>query len=136
MGRKAARKHAFCIVYQMKFHKDFEPDAACELYFSEAEDVSKGDTEFILSEVAGVKDNLSRIDELITQNASGWSFDRLSSVDLAIMRLALFEILYKDDIPTSVSINEAVELAKVYGEDDSPAFINGILGTIANAPNK
>lgn len=81
--------------------------------------------------LAGIHDNIDEIDNLIGQLAIGWSIDRMPKVDLAIMRVAVYEILYVSSIPYRVSINEAVELAKVFGGEHSSAYINGMLGTLA-----
>lgn len=79
----------------------------------------------------GVKAHASEIDQLIGEHAVGWSLDRIARVDLSILRVAIYEMLYREDVPNGAAINEAVELAKRYGGEKSFAFINGILGTIA-----
>ena len=79
--------------------------------------------------IEGCSRNMEKIDNIIRRNSKGWKFERISKVDLSILRLALYEILYRDDIPESVSINEAVELAKKYGGEKTGSFINGILGS-------
>ncbi len=133
MGRKASRKHAFIIIYQSKFHKDFDAHEAAELYLeSLSSPVAEPDKTFMRSLIDGTLQNLSVIDELIKSRAQGWDLERINSIDLAIMRLAVYEIKYAGDAPISVAINEAVELAKVYGVDESATFINGILGKIAS----
>ncbi len=127
MGRKASRRHAFIIIFQMPFYQAFDVEEALSLYFQENADIIKEDKDFICSQARGVQANEQALDDLIARHA-GWEIDRLSKVDLAILRLALYEHLYMPDIPTGVSINEAVELAKTFGDDGSPAFINGLLG--------
>ncbi len=88
-------------------------------------------TDYALKIISGVEDNAERLDDLISCAARNWTLERMPLMDLAIMRIALFEILYVDDVPVSVSINEAVELAKRFGaEDESPKFVNGMLGAI------
>jgi N utilization substance protein B len=87
--------------------------------------------EFAARLLDGVLARRPAIDELIAQHATEWRLDRLANIDRNILRLALYEMVYCPDIPTSVSINEAVELAKAYGEADSPKFINGVLGQVA-----
>jgi len=81
--------------------------------------------------VDGVWQNLSEIDTLVAMQTDNWDFERLAKTDKAILRLGCFELLYRADIPHRVSINEAIELAKLYGEDNSPSFVNGILDGIA-----
>ena len=75
-------------------------------------------------------DKLDLVDETIEKNLKGWTMARLAKVDRQILRIAVYEFLYKDDIPEEVSINEAVEIARLYSSDEAPKFINGILGTI------
>jgi len=83
--------------------------------------------------VEGVAENSARIDELIERHAKGWSLERLPDVDRAILRMAVFELRWADDVPDPVVIDEAVELAKTLSTDDSPAFVNGVLGAISEA---
>ena len=83
--------------------------------------------------VEGVAEHAARIDELIDTHASNWSIDRLPDVDRAILRMAVFELLWADDVPDAVVIDEAVELAKTLSTDDSPAYVNGVLGAILAA---
>ena len=77
-----------------------------------------------------ILDKLDLVDETIEKNLKGWTMARLAKVDRQILRIAVYEFLYKDDIPEEVSINEAVEIARLYSSDEAPKFINGILGTI------
>ena len=83
--------------------------------------------------VEGVVEQQPRIDELISEHASGWSLERLPDVDRAILRMAVYELLWVDDVPDAVVIDEAVELAKALSTDDSPAYVNGVLGGIVRA---
>ncbi len=80
--------------------------------------------------VEGVNGSRPRIDEILTQYAEGWDLDRMPDVDRAILRLALYELLWRDDVPDAVAIDEAVELAKSLSTDESPRFVNGVLGRI------
>ena len=130
MGRKSSRRHAFSIIYQLPFHNEgFELWDAAQDYIA-GNEISAEDTRFIHELVDGVIRHLPQIDSFVSERA-GWGFDRVASVDLAILRIALFEILYSDDAPISVVINEAVELAKTYGTDDSATFVNGLLAQVA-----
>ena len=88
------------------------------------------DLEYIKSISKGVSEKVSELDEAISKHLKGWKMERICKTDLAILRLAIYEILYRDDIPYKVSVNEAVELAKSFGEDSSPSFINGVLAGI------
>ena len=86
--------------------------------------------------LAGIEEHSGELDEKIKELAIGWSIDRIPKVDLSVMRVAMYEMLYMDKIPSSVSINEAVELAKRFGGEKSPAYINGMLGTLARELDK
>lgn len=88
--------------------------------------------EYASSLVSGIVDHLDEIDERIAATAQNWTLERMPIVDRNIIRLAAYEILFRDEIPTGVAINEAVELAKAFGTDDSPKFVNGVLGRIAS----
>lgn len=131
MSRKSARKHGFCLLFQMGFSQPFEDSELVELYLSENPEIEELDWEFIRSEIKGVCQHKQEIDDAINQTATKWDLSRMPRVDVAIMRLALYEMWYVEDIADSVAINEAVELAKEFGGEDSPAFINGILGKLS-----
>ncbi|WP_448623699.1 transcription antitermination factor NusB [Geodermatophilus sp. URMC 64] len=101
-----------------------------------AEEVAAGQppvNDYTVRLVEGVAGHAPDIDRLIDEHASGWSLERLPDVDRAILRMAVFELLWADDVPDPVVIDEAVELAKTLSTDDSPAFVNGVLGAIAEA---
>ena len=128
MSRKTAREEAFKLIYQIEFHKG-DGNQILEDFFQE-NPVEEEDAIYIKDVVLGTLDNLDEIDRLIDEHAVGWTTKRISKVDLSILRLAIYEILKREDIPISVSINEAVELAKIYDNQAAAAFINGILGSI------
>jgi transcription antitermination protein NusB len=86
--------------------------------------------EFTVELVEGVVAHRDRIDELLTTYSQGWSLDRMPAVDRAVLRLATFELLWRDDVPDAVVIDQAVELARSLSTDDSPAFVNGMLGRL------
>ncbi len=129
MSRRTARKHIFNLIFQTEFNKDVETSELMETYSSEYEDYENSDIDFIRSEYEGIVHNADNIDSIIDKSAKGWTVDRLSKVDLSILRLAVYEIEYTD-IPDKVAVNEAIELAKEFGEDKSYSFINGILGNV------
>ena len=141
MSRRAARMHAFFLIFQMEFHVDFDPSESYGLHINNIEsvaeeagiygedDLSKDDLGFIYKELRGVHGNAAYIDKKIAEYLSGWEIDRINKVDLALIRLAAYEMFFEDKIPPNVSINEAVELAKAYGSDDSYQFVNGILAS-------
>ncbi len=131
MSRKTAREVALKIAFEFSF----QDDEASKLYekYMECEDspmMNQEDEEYVLDVINGIQKNLEDIDSRIKAHLKDWNFDRISKVDIAILRLAIYEIIFRDDIPQKVSINEAVELSKTFGEDSSPNFINGILAEI------
>ena len=130
MARKPAREAAMSLLYQEIFSRDSSGDYDLEAFEDMASGLvlDKRDTPYIEDILQGYKDHHEEIDNIIRTNSKGWKFERISKVDLSILRLALYEIKYRDDIPDSVSVNEAVELGKKYGGDKSGSFINGILG--------
>ena len=131
MSRRSARKNAFFLLFQMDFNEAAEFEQVKELFFAEKEEpVEEGDKAFILSEVEGTREHMAEIDALIEQSAKGWDPERMNKVDLAILRLAVFEMKW-GETPVGVAINEAVELAKKFSSDEAPAFINGVLGKAA-----
>ena len=103
----------------------------------ETEDAPQGsrpsgrDTVYIHRVTIGVLEKLPQLDGVIEKFTRGWDIDRLNKVDLALLRLAIYEMLCEPDVPFGVAVNEAVELAKSYGSDESPAFVNGVLGNVA-----
>lgn len=132
MSRKAAREHIFKILYGLPFSQE-DVTILTDSYMRDflEEPIDPEDMEFIRMETLGVQEELEHLDGEVGSALRGWKVNRLSKVDLAILRLAAYEILYVKDLPIKVSINEAVELAKKYSMDAAPAFINGILGSIA-----
>ena len=131
MSRRSARKNAFFLLFQMDFNEAAEFEQVKEVFFAEKEEpVEEGDKAFILSEVEGTREHMAEIDALIEQSAKGWDPERMNKVDLAILRLAVYEMKW-GETPVGVAINEAVELAKKFSSDEAPAFINGVLGKAA-----
>lgn len=130
MSRRTARKHIFNIIFQMDFNKDEALENIIDTYNEEIETIEAGDMSFIKSEVSGIAEKMSAIEETVNSCANGWTMDRMNNVDAAILKIAVYEILFCDDIPDKVSANEAVELAKQYSADKAPGFINGILGKV------
>ena len=131
MSRRTAREHIFKMIFQTEFHKEDEIDEAIEIYRESIEN-NKSDMSFIKSEIKGIIENKNVVDDTINKYAEGWEISRIAKVDLAILRIAIYEIIYVNDIPNKVAANEAVELAKVFSSDKSPSFINGVLGKIIN----
>lgn len=130
MGRRGARKNAFFLLFRMDFSEAAEFEQVKEIFFAEKEEpLEESEKEFILSAVEGVHAHMTEIDEMITASANGWDPERMNKVDLAILRLAVYEMKF-GETPVGVAINEAVELAKKFSSDEAPAFINGVLGKV------
>ena len=127
MKRSEEREQAFILI----FEKSFKDDSMHDIIEQSQENCPYTLSDFAVSVSKDVIVNLPILDELIEKNSRGWKKDRLPKVTLAILRLALYEMIYLEDIPVSVSINEAVELAKKFAAENDAAFINGILGSIA-----
>jgi len=128
------RRKARELVIQILFHMEFNPgdpdeifDLVCENFNS-----SRSIRAFSKRLVRGVRENIEHLDKLIRQSSKNWRLERMSIVDRSILRLAAYEILFMEDIPYKVSIDEAVELGKKYGTEESGAFINGVLDNIFN----
>ena len=130
MTRREAREQAFILI----FEKSFNTEAGIDEILSLAKELELIDNdEFLESLVNKTCEMQQEIDEHISNNARGWKINRIAKVPLAIIRLALAEILYFEDVPAGVSINEAVELAKKYATPEDASFINGLLGTVARS---
>lgn len=126
MGRKVAREGAMKLFFQMELNKDYSEDA--KSIFLENFKFDESEIKYIEDAYIALIDNKEIIDKYIEENLEGWSIYRLSKVDLAVLRIAIYEILYRKDIPVEVSINEAIEISKKYSIHDSFKFINGVLG--------
>ena len=132
MNRRKLREHVFKLVYMSAFNSGAEMDEQSTLYFDGLEEpVAEEERETCMERFRKVTEMIPEIDEQLNRTAKGWKTNRFASCDLAVLRLAVFEMLYDETIPRGVAINEAVELAKQYGGDESPSFVNGILGEIA-----
>lgn len=127
MGRREQREQIFKLVFQLEFNDKEEMPEQMRLYLEQEEIRSEKDCAYISRKFENIRERITELDELINEQATGWKTDRMGKVDLAIIRLALYEIKYDDSVPTSVAINEAVELAKKFGQDESSSFVNGVL---------
>lgn len=151
MSRKLAREIAFKVIFSDNLQNDNDKSEEVQIdnisslvdtltndedFVISNENLSDEDKKYINEVCIGVSSRTSELDEKIKTYLKGWTMDRIGKTDLAILRLAIFEILYREDIPYKVSINEAVELAKMYCDDASPSFINGLLAALINSlPN-
>lgn len=132
MTRRKIRECTFSMLYCGEFHKKEESGEQTDLFLDELEPaVTEQEREYVKNRVSRVLDVLDQLDPAIDTAAEGWSLKRMGKVEVAILRLALFEMKYDEEVPVSVAINEAIELAKKFGQDGSPAFINGVLAKLS-----
>lgn len=132
MNRTEQREHIFMLLFRVEFNQKADMEEQCTLFFEEAEtDISERDRDYIRSKYEKIAEKLPEIDSMINGTAKGWDTQRMGKVELAIIRLAVYEIKYDESVPTGVAINEAVELAKKFGQDSSAGFVNGILAKFA-----
>lgn len=131
MGRSELRQHIFKMLFLIEFNGKDEMPEQIELYLDKIEELSDEDREYIVKKHAAIVEKVEEIDEILNTNTTGWKTTRMNKVDLTILRLAVYEIQWDEDVPAGVAINEAVELAKKYSSEEGPSFINGVLGKIA-----
>jgi N utilization substance protein B len=137
VSRRDARRHAFHVIFQFPYHDIWDAQklaASLAHYYDglEEDERPRGrDSEYVLRAVTGTLERQSKLDGVIENFLQEWTVERLNRVDLALMRLAIYEMLCEPDVPPGVAVNEAVELAKEYGSDESPSFINGVLGNVS-----
>ena len=131
MKRSEIRENLFKLVFCTEFHNCEEYVEQMTLYLEEElPEVSEEERTYIVNKFGEITQKLDELDEKINKVARGWKTTRMGKTDLAILRLAVYEMQYEDAIPVKVAINEAVELAKKFGGDDSSSFVNGILAKL------
>lgn len=130
MTRREMREHTFRLLFLKEFYNDEDLKDQVGLYLEEFEDMPEEVKEELRTRAGQIYVRVEELDDRINDVAEGWKTRRMGKVDLTLIRLALYEILHDDDVPEKVAINEAVELAKKFGGDDSPSFINGVLGKL------
>lgn len=131
MTRKEERNEAFILIFEKQF-SDATLDEIIESA-RESRDFSEDADGYILNVFKGVFENTEAIDAVISDNLIGWTINRISRVSLAVLRLAIYEIKFMDDIPEAVTIDEAVELCKKYSTNEDASFVNGVLGSVVRA---
>ncbi len=132
MNRTEIREQAFKLIYSLEIQKKEDLEEAIELYIESNEVTDKNAIEYIKDTIFGIEKNKEEIVSSIEKNLKkDWKIDRISKIDLSILKLAIYEIKHTE-VPYKVVINEAVELAKKYGEDNSRNFVNGVLASIVN----
>ncbi|MBU3098699.1 MULTISPECIES: transcription antitermination factor NusB [Clostridium] len=127
MNRRKSRETAMKLLFEMSINKEKYEDIIENFKENTDVDLNDLDMSYITKVLAGIQENGKDIDKNIEKYLIKWKLARLSKMNLAILRISTYEILYEEEIPNRVSVNEGIELAKKYGEDSSPAFINGIL---------
>ena len=130
MNRRKSRETAMKLIYEMQIKKEGFEEIFEDFKEHTEEDISELDLVYITNTLRGVTENIELIDATISKYLVNWKIDRLSKIDLSILRLAVYEITFEEDIPNIVSVNEAIELAKEYSQDITGAFINGVLGRL------
>lgn len=134
MKRRELREHIFELLFRVEFNGQEEMPEQVSMFvddMKEETEVQAEDEAYISGKYAKIVEKLSEIDAMLDGVSRGWKTSRMGKVDLTILRLAVYEMKFDEDIPEKVAINEAVELSKKFGGDDSPAFINGVLAKLA-----
>ena len=132
MSRRELREQIFKLLFRIEFNAKEEMLEQVGLFFEEEENqADAADTAYISEKFQKICDKLEEIDATLNEKVEGWDTGRMGKVDLTVLRLAVYEILFDEEIPTGVAINEAVELAKKFGQDSSSSFVNGVLAKFA-----
>ena len=131
MSRRELREQIFKLLFRVEFNSAEEMPEQERLFFDDEEAAKEKDAEYVSEKYQKIQEKLPQIDEMINEKAEKWDTARMSKVDLTILRLAVYEIMFDDSVPTGVAINEAVEIAKKFGQDASFSFVNGILAKFA-----
>lgn len=127
MSRREIRENVFKMLFRVEFHNEEDVKEQLDMFEEELAHLNEEDLNYIKEKFNKIIENIESIDAEINDKSKGWKTSRMGKVDLSIIRLAVYEIKNEDDIPVKVSINEAVELAKKFGTDDSASFVNGVL---------
>lgn len=132
MSRRELREQIFKLLFRIEFNSEQDMEEQKELFFEDEENpAGEKDAEYIREKYDRIAARLSEIDEMINEQAECWTTARMGKVELTILRLAVYEIKFDENIPASVAINEAVELAKKFGQDGASSFVNGVLSQFA-----
>lgn len=130
MSRREIREQIFKLLFRAEFYEEEDLQEQRRLFFEELGEEDNKDTHYIQRKCEDILSHLTEIDAMVNEVAQGWKTSRMGKVDLTLIRLAVYEMKYEEDVPAGVAINEAVELAKNYGTDDSSSFVNGILAKL------
>ena len=136
MGRRELREQIFKLLFRIEFNSKEDMPEQLQFFFEDDEKkVTEKDQDYITKKYGKIVEQLPEIDRKINNLTTGWTTERMGKVDLTILRLAVFEVVYDEDVPTGVAINEAVEIGKKFGQDETPAFVNGVLAKFAKEEN-
>ena len=130
MKRTEQREHIFKMLFGVEFNAGEDMPEQLELYFGQLEGAGEKDLDYIREKVQKIASKVEEIDALINEHTTRWKTSRMNKVDLTILRLAVYEMRWDEDVPTGVAIDEAVELAKKYSSEDGPSFVNGVLAIL------
>ena len=130
MSRREIREYAFKLVFEYSFRSDEEQKELIELYRRSNPGEKEEDWKEIMSKFDGVVEKVPEIDEILNRLSRGWKTTRMNKADLSVLRVAVYEILFDEDVPDSVAINEAVEITKLYSGEESSSFVNGLLASV------
>lgn len=137
MGRRELREQIFKLLFRVEFNRLEDMPEQQKYFFEDSEkEISEKDEGYITTKYQKIVDRLEEIDKMLNDMTKGWKTDRMGKVDLTILRLAVYEMKYDEEVPTEVAINEAVEIAKKFGQDESFVFINGVLAKFAKAASE
>jgi len=131
MGRREMREHIFKLLFLNEFNGTEEMPQQIQLYFDGLEYLNPVEQAYMENKYAKITERLEELDSILNEKSAGWKTKRMSKVDLNILRLAVYEMKYDEDVPVKVAINEAIEISKSFGGEDSASFVNGVLGKIA-----
>lgn len=133
MSRREIRKHLFRMLFRKDFHEDTELNEQIDLYLESLNEPKEEEMLYLKERFQKVLEKIPEIDKILSEVSSGWKLNRMGKVDLTVMRLAIYEMKYDDEVPMKVAINEAVEIAKTFGGESSGSFVNGILAKVVNS---
>lgn len=132
MGRRELRERVFLLLFRVEFNTPEDMPEQIRMFFDDDEvKYMEKDAEYITGKYEKIVSKLEDLDKMLDEKAEGWDVKRMGKIELTILRLALYEMNFDDDVPVSVAINEAVELAKKFGQDSSGSFVNAILAKFA-----
>ncbi|MCM1047978.1 MAG: transcription antitermination factor NusB [Clostridiales bacterium] len=131
MSRRELREQIFKLLFRIEFNNLEDMPEQEKFFFDDECKADTADAEYISAKYHKIEEKLETIDNMLNERAQNWVTSRMGKVDLTILRLAVYEIAFDDEVPTGVAINEAVELAKKFGQDASSSFVNGVLAKFA-----